>query len=70
MLAPRALVHMPPERRGPAQCQFRQHALYLRHRLIAIPLQILRRVSPQQVDYAEGGLGLLSGWSGRAGCGP
>jgi len=63
MLTLRALVGVPAQGRGPAQRQLGQHALDLRHGLPAKPIQVSRRVLPQQVDYAEAGAGLLSGGS-------
>jgi hypothetical protein len=69
MLTLRALVDMPAQRGRPAERQFGQHALHLRHRLTTVVLQIVRRVLPQQVAYVEGFAGALGGWSARAGCG-
>ena len=63
----RALIGVPAQGRGPAERQLGQHLLDLRHGLHAIPIQVGRRVLPQQVDYAEGGAGPLSGIGGGVG---
>ena len=67
MLTPRTLVGVPAQGRRPAERQFGQHALHLRHGLSTVLLQIGGRVLPQQVDYAEGLAGPLSGDCGRVG---
>ena len=64
MLTLRALVLVPAEGGRPAEGQFSQHALHLRYRLTTVPLQIVRRVLPQQVDYAERLAPLLGGCFG------
>jgi hypothetical protein len=61
MLTLRELVSVPAQGRRPAERQFGQHALHLRHRLIRVAIHISRRVLPQQVDYAEAWAGPLSG---------
>ena len=63
MLTLRALVGVPAQGRGPAERQLGQHLLDLRHGLHAKPIQVGRRVLPQQVDYAEAWAGPLSGGS-------
>ena len=65
----RALVDVPAQGRGAAEGQFGQHALDLRHGLLAVPFQKPGRVLPQQVDYAEGWAGSLGAGSGPAGFG-
>ena len=69
MLALRAGVDMPAQSRRPAEREFGQHALHLRNRLPAVTVQIVPRVLPQQIDYAEGWAGSLPGRFGRTGFG-
>ncbi len=64
MLTLRARVLVPAEGGRPAEGQFPQHALHLRYCLTTEPLEIVRRVLPQQVDYAERFARLLGGCVG------
>jgi len=66
-LALGALVDMLAQSQRAAHRQLGQRVLDLRRSLIPVPIQKARRVLPQQVDYAKGGAGPLSGVGGGVG---